>query len=88
MFGNENSKLEVNKSVGVWKAILFIIESGGRIMDKKGIRKEHILILKGKRGKQIFEHILNGPKVPFERLRKGTDEAIAKIVESRKHENK
>lgn len=52
------------------------------------MRRDHVLILKGERGKQIFEQILNGPKAPYERLRKETDKAMARILESRKNENK
>ncbi len=57
-------------------------------MDKEGIRRDNVLILKGERGKQIFEQILNGPHVPYKRLRKEADEAMARTLESRKNENK
>lgn len=60
----------------------------GSIMDQENTRRDHVLLLKGERGKRIFKEILNGPKVPYERLRKETDEAMARILESGKNEDK
>lgn len=57
-------------------------------MMQERIRRDHVLILKGERGKRIFKQILNGPKVPYERLRKETDEAMARILESGKNDDK
>lgn len=36
--------------------------------------KQHALVLKGKRGKKIFNEIYNAPKVPYERLKEETEE--------------
>lgn len=54
-------------------------------MNNKRTRRDHVLILKGKRGKRTFEKIMNGPKVPFTRLRKEVDEAMANILDDREN---
>lgn len=38
------------------------------------IMKHHALILKGKKGQKIFREIYNAPKVPYEKLRKESEE--------------
>lgn len=62
-----------------------IIEKWRDFVNNKRTRRDHVLILKGKRGKRIFEKIMNGPKVPFTRLRKEVDEAIANILDDREN---
>lgn len=54
-------------------------------MRKKRTRQDHVLILKGKKGERIFEKILNGPKIPYIRLRKEVDEAIEEILDGREN---
>lgn len=35
---------------------------------------QHVVILKGNKGEKIFHKIFNGPRVPYERLKKESDE--------------
>lgn len=43
----------------------------------------HALFLKGRRGSKILEQIMNGPTIPYERLKKESDACIKRIMERR-----
>lgn len=47
----------------------------------------HALFLKGRRGAKIIEEINNGPVIPYEYLKKESQECINRIKQRRKDSN-
>lgn len=54
-----------------------------RSSNKKYGYTGHALILTGRKGAKILEQIMNGPTIPYEKLKKESDACIKRIIERR-----